>query len=89
MAEDTRPKVTMTKNQLTALLGIEEMMKKNSKTKTFTTMLDIICNFLCERKADHDDPSEQPKSKPKRPDDKHRHEKKQEPADRWGFDPPA
>lgn len=51
MAEDTRPKVTMTKNQLTALLGIEEMMKKNSKTKTFTTMLDIVCNFLCERKA--------------------------------------
>ena len=31
MAEDTREKVNMTKNELTKLLGIEAQMKKNSK----------------------------------------------------------
>lgn len=46
IAEDTREKVTMTKNQLTNLLGIEALMKRNSKNKTFSTMLDIICDFL-------------------------------------------
>lgn len=46
IAEDTREKVTMTKNELTRLLGIESLMKRNSKNKTFTTMLDIICDFL-------------------------------------------
>lgn len=46
MAEDTREKVTMTKNQLTSLLGIEALMKRNSKSKTYNTMLDIICDFL-------------------------------------------
>lgn len=46
MAEDTRPKVTMTKNELMKLLGIEALMKRNSKSKTFDTMLDILCDFL-------------------------------------------
>lgn len=46
MEEDTRPKVTMTKNELTKLLGIDALMKKNSKTKAHNTMLDIICDYL-------------------------------------------
>ena len=46
IAEDTRQKVTMTKNELTRLLGIEVLMKRNSKSKVFSTMLDIICDFL-------------------------------------------
>jgi hypothetical protein len=46
IAEDTREKVTMTKNELTKLLGIEILMKRNSKSKAFNTMLDIICDFL-------------------------------------------
>lgn len=29
--EDTREKVTMTKNQLSALLGIDELIKRNNK----------------------------------------------------------
>ena len=44
--EDTRKKVTMTKNQLTRLLGIDSLMKRNSKSKEFNTMLDILCDFL-------------------------------------------
>jgi hypothetical protein len=44
--EDTREKVKMTKNELTKLLGIEALMKKNSKNKAFNTMLDILCDFL-------------------------------------------
>ena len=44
--EDTRPKVTMTKNELTRLLGIETLMKRNSKSKVFNTMMDILCDFL-------------------------------------------
>lgn len=46
MKEDTREKVTMTKNELTKLLGIDTLMKRNSKNKTYETMLDIICDFL-------------------------------------------
>jgi hypothetical protein len=46
MKEDTRPKVTMTKNELTKLLGIENLVKRNSKLKTFETMLDVLCDFL-------------------------------------------
>jgi len=46
MLEDERPKVTMTKNELMKLLGIESLMKRNTKTKQFETMLDIICDFL-------------------------------------------
>ena len=44
--EDTRPKVTMTKNELTRLLGIDALMRRNAKTKVFNTMLDILCDFL-------------------------------------------
>ena len=46
MLEDDRPKVTMTKNELMRLLGIEALMKKNNKSKQFETMMDIICDFL-------------------------------------------
>ena len=44
--EDTRQKVTMTKNELTRLLGIDALMKRNAKSKVFNTMLDILCDFL-------------------------------------------
>ena len=44
--EDTREKVTMTKNQLTSLLGIDCLMKRNAKSKVFTTMLDMLCDYL-------------------------------------------
>ena len=46
MIEDTRPKVTMTKNELMKLLGIEALMKRNTKSKQYETMLDILCDFL-------------------------------------------
>ena len=46
MMEDDRPKVTMTKNELMRLLGIESLMKRNSKTKLYETMMDLICEFL-------------------------------------------
>lgn len=46
MTEDTRPKVTMTKSELTNLLGMETLVRQNSKSKTFNTMLDIISNYL-------------------------------------------
>ena len=46
MIEDSRPKVTMTKNELTKLLGLDALIKKNSKLKAFDTMLDVISNFL-------------------------------------------
>ena len=46
MQEDTRPRVTMTKVELTKLLGIEALMRRNSKSKQFDTMLDIVCDFL-------------------------------------------
>lgn len=36
----------MTKNELTKLLGIDNLMKRNSKLKAFDTMLDILCEFL-------------------------------------------
>lgn len=46
LKEDTREKVTMTKNELMKLLGIEQLMKRNSKSKAFDTMLDIICDYF-------------------------------------------
>jgi len=46
MLEDDRPKVTMTKNELMKLLGIDSLMKRNTKTKQYETMLDILCDFL-------------------------------------------
>lgn len=48
--EDKRPKVSMTKNELTKLLGLDAIMKKNSKTKQFSTMLDIVSNYLQQTK---------------------------------------
>jgi hypothetical protein len=36
----------MTKNELTRLLGIDALMRRNAKSKVFTTMLDILCDFL-------------------------------------------
>jgi hypothetical protein len=33
MLEDDRPKVTMTKNELMKLLGIDSLMKRNNKSK--------------------------------------------------------
>ena len=53
MLEDDRPKVTMTKNELMRLLGIESLMKRNTKIKQFDTMLDIICDFLMISKEVH------------------------------------
>ncbi len=50
MIEDDRPKVTMTKNELMKLLGIEQLMKRNTKTKQYETMLDILCDFLIVQK---------------------------------------
>jgi hypothetical protein len=35
MAEDTRPKVVMSKSKLTNFLGLEHLVKHNSKNKTF------------------------------------------------------
>lgn len=55
MQEDTRPKVTMTKSELTSLLGLQALISENSRTKppTFNTMLDIISSFLARAKAAH------------------------------------
>ena len=46
MTEDTRPKVTMTKSELTNLLGMDSLVRSNNKNKAFNTMLDIISNYL-------------------------------------------
>jgi hypothetical protein len=47
MIEDTRPKVTMTKVELTKLLNLSELTKKSSKSgEQFDTMLDVICNYF-------------------------------------------
>ena len=51
MKEDSRPKVTMTKNELMKLLGIETLMKRNTKSKQYETMLDIICDFFVMSKS--------------------------------------
>jgi galactose-1-phosphate uridylyltransferase len=57
MLEDNRPKVTMTKNELMRLLGIESLMKKNTKSKQFETMLDIICDSLVSQKSNDNNPT--------------------------------
>lgn len=36
----------MKKEELTSLLGIDDLMKKNKVTKKYNTMLDIVCDFL-------------------------------------------
>ena len=89
MTEDTRPKVTMTKNQLTALLGIETLMKKNHKSKSFTTMLDIICHHLVESKEDADSPPPvvEKKARPQRPDDAQIKHKPAKASGGWGEEP--
>lgn len=46
MTEDQRPKITMTKSELTSLLGMDSLVRSNSKSKAFNTMLDIISNYL-------------------------------------------
>ena len=46
MTEDKRPKVTMTKSELTNLLGMETLVRQNNKSKAHNTMLDVISNFL-------------------------------------------
>ena len=46
MTEDTRPKVTMTKSELTNLLGMDSLVRQNNKNKAFNTMLDVISNYL-------------------------------------------
>jgi hypothetical protein len=46
MTEDKRPKVTMTKSELTNLLGMENLVRQNNKSKAHNTMLDVISNFL-------------------------------------------
>ena len=50
MQEDTRERVTMTKSQLTDLLGLKALTAQNSKTKALPTMLDVISNFLATTK---------------------------------------
>ena len=50
MMEDQRPKVTMTKNELTSLLGMEALVRANSKSKAYNTMLDVISNYLSNMK---------------------------------------
>lgn len=51
MIEDTRPKVTMTKVELTKLLNLSELTKKSSKSvEQFDTMLDVICNYFVQTK---------------------------------------
>ena len=48
MEEDQRPAISGTMNRavLTELLGIESLNKKNQKTKKYTTMLDMLMNYL-------------------------------------------
>ncbi len=36
----------MTKSELTSLLGMEQLVRNNNKTKAFNTMLDVISNYL-------------------------------------------
>lgn len=51
MTEDQRPKVTMTKSELTNLLGMDNLVRQNNKSKAFNTMLDVISNYLSTMKA--------------------------------------
>ena len=62
MLEDDRPKVTMTKNELMRLPGIEALMKKNSTKAKLDTMLDIICDSLVSQKGAETSHSEQQES---------------------------
>lgn len=51
MTEDQRPKVTMTKSELTNLLGMDNLVRQNNKSKAFNTMLDVISNYLSQMKT--------------------------------------
>lgn len=51
MTEDRRAKVTMTKSELSNLLGLEQLMRQNNKSKAFNTMLDVISNYLATMKT--------------------------------------
>lgn len=51
MQEDTRPKVTMTKAELTKLLNLADLNRRNQKNKQFETMLDMCCNYFAATKA--------------------------------------
>lgn len=51
MTEDKRPKVTMTKSELTSLLGLDHLVRNNNKTKQHNTMLDVISYYLSVMKA--------------------------------------
>ena len=51
MTEDQRPKVTMTKSELTNLLGMDNLVRQNNKSKAFNTMLDVISNYLSTMKT--------------------------------------
>jgi hypothetical protein len=53
MLEDTRPKVTMTKNELTKLLNLSDLNRRNQKTKQFETMLDMCCNYFAQTKINN------------------------------------
>ena len=50
MAEDTRPKVAMTKVELTKILNLSELSKRNSKSKQCDTMLDMLCSYFISTK---------------------------------------
>ena len=43
----------MTKSELTNLLGMEQLVRQNTKTKAFNTMLDVIANYLTVMKDKH------------------------------------
>lgn len=51
MLEDTRPRVAMTKNELTKLLNLANLNDHNRKCKQFDTLLDIISNYFVQTKA--------------------------------------
>ena len=36
----------MTKSELTNLLGMEQLVRSNNKSKAYNTMLDVISNYL-------------------------------------------
>lgn len=51
--EDTREKTKMTKNELTSILGIESLVKKNSAKKShkMNTMIDVVCDYFMKSKV--------------------------------------
>ena len=41
----------MTKSELTNLLGMDNLVRQNNKSKAYNTMLDVISNYLSTMKA--------------------------------------